>query len=540
MSLNNSFRATCVLLAIAFAIASVPRAVGSGPKVTKSSHHDVSAPLAQMAAGASSTTSGTSDSQSLPAQSTGAPITSSKADPVAATFAGPLTGVTLLNNFEGQSAQDNRNLFGFAFVPPDTNGAAGATQFVQIVNVTVAVYDKSTGALQFGPVAIHTLWSGFGGLCEFGGGTPTFADGGDPVVLYDHLARRWLVSQLQFNSTFTESAECVAVSTTSDATGSYNRYEFDFGTNFPDYPKYGVWPDAYYNTHNLFPGKKFAGAEACALDRNAMLAGEPASIICFPQPSTVSTLLPADLDGSRLPPAGSPNYLVGLADSTHLNFFSFHADFINPQNSTLTGPTLIPVAPYNEICARATTTSCVPEPNPGEKVDALSDRVMFRLAYRNFGDHESLVVNHTVSGGALAGVRWYEIRNPAAPFVYQQSTLVDPNVNYWLGSVAMDKIGNLALGFSVSSHDVFPSVYVAARAAGDPLGALSGPLVLVNGSGVQVNSFRRWGDYSSMSIDPVDDCTLWYTNEYYATTGIINWTTRIGAFKFNSCKGRNP
>jgi len=141
--------------------------------------------------------------------------------------------------------------------------------------------------------------------------------------------------------------------------------------------------------------------------------------------------------------------------------------------------------------------------------------------------------------GTLAGVRWYEIRNPAAPFVYQQSTVVDPDVNYWLGSIAMDGIGNLALGFSASSHNVFPSVYVAGRQSTDPAGALFGPLVLVNGSGVQFNSFHRWGDYSSMAVDPTDDCTFWYTQEYYATTGSFNWATRIGSFKFNSCRGRN-
>jgi hypothetical protein len=159
----------------------------------------------------------------------------------------------------------------------------------------------------------------------------------------------------------------------------------------------------------------------------------------------VASLLPADLDGSTLPPAGAPNYLVDLADSTHLNLFQFHADFTSPANSTFTGPTQIEVASYNEICARAVSLACIPEPSPGEKVDGLSDRVMFRLAYRNFGDHESLVVNHTVKGGALAGVRWYEIRNPSAPVVYQQSTVIDPNVNYWLGSIAMDKNGDIAL-----------------------------------------------------------------------------------------------
>ncbi len=515
-----------------------PLAFANGPDVIKASRHDVSPPLSQMAIGASSNGGG-SESQRPTARATGAMISNPNADPVAAPLAGPLTGVTLLRNFDGQSAQDNRNLFGFAFVPPDTNGAVGATQFVQMVNVTVAVYDKSTGALQLAPAAIHTLWTGFGGLCEFGGGTPTFADGGDPVVLYDHLAERWLVTQLQYNTTFTQTAQCVAVSTSSDATGTYNRYEYDFGANFPDYPKFSVWPDAYYNTINVFPPRSFAGAEACAFDRNAMLAGAPATSICFQQPPTISSLLPADLDGSTLPPAGSPNYFVGLADSTHLNFFRFHVDFSNPLNSSFSGPTLISVAPYNEVCARAITLSCIAQPNPGEKVDGLGDRVMFRLAYRNFGDHESLVVNHTIKAGTVAGVRWYEIRNPAAPVVYQQSTVVDPDVNYWLGSIAMDKIGDLALGFSASSHNVFPSVYVAGRASTDPAGALFGPLVLVNGSGVQFNSFHRWGDYSSMALDPTDDCTFWYTQEYYATTGSFNWATRIGSFKFNSCRGRN-
>src|SRR5216684_4836106 len=549
-STNNSFHVVCLTLASAVLrpqrflslvlfFLYVPLAFANGPDVIKASRHDASPPLWQMAIGASSN-GGRSDSQSPTARATGAMITNPNSDPVAAPLAGPLTDVTLLSNFAGQSAQDNRNLFGFAFVPPDTNGAVGAKQFVQMVNVTLAVYDKSTGALQLGPAAIHTLWTGFGGLCEFGGGTPTFADGGDPVVLYDHLAGRWLVTQLQYDTTFTHTAECLAVSTSSDARGSYNRYEFDFGTNFPDYPKFGIWPDGYYNSINVFPPHSFAGAKACAFDRNAMLAGAPASAICFQQASTVSSLLPADLDGSTPPPAGSPNYFVGLADSTHLNFFRFHVDFSNPANptGTFSGPTLVSVAPYNEICARATDLACIPEPSPGERVDGLADRVMFRLAYRNFGDHESLVVNHTVKGGPLGGVRWYEIRNPSAPFIYQQSTVVDPNVNYWLGSIAMDKTGNIALGFSASSQSVFPSVYVAGRAPSDPAGALFGPLVLVNGSGVQFNSFKRWGDYSSMSVDPTDDCTLWYTQEYYAVTGSFNWTTRIASFKCNSCKGR--
>src|SRR5712692_6885794 len=384
----------------------------ANPSVIRELKHDVSPPLRNLP---SSVQAGSgADHQQLVARPTGPARSNSQSDPVAQQLTAPLSGVSTILNFDGQSAQDNRNVLGFAFVPPDTNGAVGATQFVQIVNVTIAVYDKSSGALQFGPAAIHTLWTGFGGLCEFGGGTPTFADGGDPVVLYDHLAGRWLVTQLQYNTTFTQTAQCIAVSTNSDATGSYNRYEFDFGANFPDYPKFSVWPDAYYNSINVFPPHSFAGAEACAFDRNAMLAGAPASSICFQQPPAVSSLLPADLDGSTLPPAGQPNFFVDIADSSDLNIFQFHVDFANPTNSTFTGPVLIPVAPFTEICARAIDLACIPEPPPGERVDGLGDRLMFRLAYRNFGDHESLVVNHTIKGGALAGVRWYEIRSPGS------------------------------------------------------------------------------------------------------------------------------
>jgi hypothetical protein len=511
----------------------ISSALASKPDVIKASRHDTSPSLSQLVVAASTPVQAVAGQQKASARRARAPFASVKADSVAAPVAGPLTGVTSLLNFDGQSAQDNRDLFGFAFVPPDTNGAVGATQFVQVVNVTIAVYDKKNGALQLGPAAIHSLWSGFGGLCEFGGGTPTFADGGDPIVLYDHLAGRWLVSQLQYNTSYTDNAECVAISTSSDATGSYNRYEFDFGSNFPDYPKFAVWPDGYYNSINVFGPKSFLGAEACAFDRNAMLAGTAAAAICFQQPPTVSSLLPSDLDGRTLPPAGAANYYVGLADATHLNFFRFHADFSNPAKASFSGPTLIPVAPFSEICGGS---SCIPQPPTGEKVDALSDRVMFRLAYRNFGDHESLVVNHTVQGGPLGAVRWYELRNPSAPVVYQQSTLFDPFNNYWLGSIAMDKGGNMALGFSASSKNLFPSVYVAGRKASDVAGAMFGPLVIINGSGVQQTSFHRWGDYSSMSVDPANDCTFWYTNEYYATSGSFNWSTRIGSFKFNNCK----
>jgi hypothetical protein len=519
-----------------FVLWSSSLAFAAGPTVTKASRRDVSAPLSELAAGGPSPAK-RPDREAETPRATGPAITSGKADTVASELSGPLTGVTTVMSFDGQSADDNRRVLGFAFVPPDTNGAVGTKQYVQMVNVTIAVYDKSDGSLQLGPAPIHSLWKDFGGLCEFGGESVFYSDGGDPVVLYDHIANRWLVSQLQYDETFTHSAQCLAISTTADATGSYNRYEFDFGANFPDYPKFGVWPDGYYNSINVYPGHGFAGAAACAFDRNAMLAGAAASAICFQQPPSVASLLPSDLDGATLPPTGSPNYFVGLADANHLNLFRFHADFAHPASSAFTGPALVPVADYNEICARANTVACIAEPAPGEKVDGLSDRVMFRLAYRNFGDHESLVVNHTVAGGALGGVRWYEIRNPgSAAAVYQQGTVVDPNVDFWLGSIAMDKAGDIALGFSAMSKILLSSVYVAGRTPGDPAGAMFGPLVLASGGGVQVSSYKRWGDYSSMTIDPKDDCTFWYTQEYYAATGSFNWATRIGALKFDNCK----
>ncbi len=530
----NRWRPVLIMLLSAFVWLGSSFAYGATPDVIVASRHDTSPPFAQLA-GATSKISGGSNKQAPSARPTHAPLSSSQTDSVAGTFAGPLSDVSTGVNFEGQSADDTRNLLGLAFVPPDTNGAVGAKQFVQMVNVTISVYGKS-GKLQLGPELIHTLWTGFGGLCEFGGGAPDFTDGGDPIVLYDHLAKRWLVSQLQYDSTFTHNAECVAISTSPDATGSYHRYQFDFSPLFPDYPKFAVWPDAYYNSVNVFSGNSFVGADVCALDRNAMLQGASASMICFPQPPSVSSLLPSDLDGSTLPPIGSPNYFIGLADTTDVNLFQFHVDFANPGNSIFSG-TQVPVAAYSEICARAITLACIPEPPPGEKLDGLGDRVMFRLAYRNFGDHESLVVNHTVAGGPLAAVRWYEIRSPGAvPFVYQQETLYDPNINFWLGSVAMDKNGDMALGFSASSRSLFPSIYVAGRQSTDAVDTMSGPLIVITGTGAQFHSFNRWGDYSSMSIDPTDDCTFWYTNEYYQTTSSFNWHTHVQSFKFNSCK----
>jgi len=417
--------------------------------------------------------------------------------------------------------------------PPDTNGAAGATQYVQWVNEAFAVYDKATGQKLYGPAAGNTLWSGFGGLCET-------QNDGDPIVQYDKAANRWVMTQFAV-PTGGPNMQCVAVSQTSDATGAYNRYAFSYGTDFNDYPKVGVWPDGYYITYNIFAnGSTFKGAKACAFDRNAMLAGTAATQQCFQLSTSFGGLLPSDLDGATAPPAGSPNYLVNFG-SNSLNLWKFHVDWAIPANTTLTGPTNIPVAAFTRACGGGT---CIPQPGTSQQLDSLADRLMYRFAYRNFGDHESLLVNHSVTVGATSrkvsgytGIRWYELRSPnTAPTVYQQGTFAPDSRSRWMGSVAMDKVGNIGLGYSISSTTQIPSVFFTGRAPTDPLGTMQAETSIYGGSGSQLATLARWGDYSSLSIDPVDDCTMWFTTEYLQTSGKFNWSTRIGKVKFATCQ----
>jgi len=407
------------------------------------------------------------------------------------------------------------------FSPPDTNGAVGATQYVQWVNAQFAVFDKVTSALVAGPTDGNALWARFGGGCETN-------NDGDPIVQYDKMANRWILSQ--FSILTLPYTECVAVSTTSDATGTYNRYAFSFGnTNLPDYPKLGVWPDAYYMSFNSFlNGNTFIGANACALDRNAMLAGNLASIICFQQTSSVASLLPSDMDGTIPPAAGEPAFFMNFGKNV-IQLWSFHADFTTPLNSTFTGPTVLPVAPFSPRCFR----SCVVQPGTTQRLDALGDRPMYRLAYRQFPNGvESLVFNHSIS----TGVRWYEVRSPnSTPTVFQQGTFGPDSTTRWMGSIAMDQSSDIALGYSVSSSSVYPSIYFTGRVAADTPGSMEGEQLIINGSGSQTGGVSRWGDYSAMTVDPVDDCTFWYTQEYIQSSGSLNWNTRISNFIFPNC-----
>lgn len=432
-------------------------------------------------------------------------------------------GPAIINNFDGVG-QDVPSGFNPCCAPPDTNGAVGLTQYVQWVNLSFAVFDKATANITLGPVLGKTLWSGFGGDCET-------SNDGDPIVVYDKLADRWVFSQFVVHRGAGPFFQCVAVSTTSDATGAFNRYAFSY-SNFDDYPKMGVWPDAYYVTFNMF-GAAFLGADACAYDRNAMLNGQPATQVCFQQGSSVGSLLPSDVDGHTAPPAGSPNFMMTFGANS-LSLFKFHVDFATPANSTFTGPATIPVAPFTPLCNGG--RGCVPQFGDLTQLDSLADRLMYRLAYRNFGDHESLVVNHTVAVDTNSGVRWYEIQNPnGTPTVAQQSTFA-PDSNFrWMGSIAMDANGDIALGYSVSSSNMFPSIAFAGRTATDPASTLGPETTIISGLGSQVNGLTRWGDYSAMQVDPKDDCTFWYTTEYLKNTGSFNWNTRIANFKFPGC-----
>jgi hypothetical protein len=417
--------------------------------------------------------------------------------------------------------------------PPDTNGAVGKTQYVQWVNEDFAVYDKVTGAKLAGPTTGNTLFQALGSTHPCAS-----HNDGDPIAQYDKLADRWVLTQFSVTSgTRVGFWQCVAVSQTSDATGKYNVYAYNYGTgSFNDYPKLGVMPSAYYITFNIFngAGTSFLGSKLCAYDRAAMIAGTAANQVCFQLSSAFGGILPADLDGLTPPPAGAPENFVAF-DVNDLQVWKMSNLNFSAGTGTLSGPVLVPTAAFTAACGGGGT--CIPQGGTTQQLDSLADRLMYRLAYRNFGDHESLVVNHSVTAGSVVGVRWYELRNVSSgtPTVFQQGTYA-PDSNYrWMGSVATDHDGNLAVGYSLSSSSLHPSIRFAARAPGDPLGTLGSEIVIHDGAGSQTTGLSRWGDYSSISVDPVDDCTMWYTTEYENANGTFNWSTRIANFKLGSC-----
>jgi hypothetical protein len=463
-------------------------------------------------------------------------VQNTKGDGISGQDSIPPTGVS----FDGLANTSGVN-------PPDPNGDIGPNHYVQMVNSRFQIFTRA-GASVFGPANINTLFAGFGGPCQT-------ENAGDPIVLYDQLADRWLLSQ--FTSAGPTYFNCVAVSTSSDPTGTYYRYAFSTGASFPDYPKYGVWSNAYFISAR-FVGSPVTGTGAYALNRAQILAGNPTpQVVSFivphgAQPFRVGDgLLPADLDGTRLPPPNSPHYFVGSMDgggpygapADALNLFKFQVDWVTPANSTFTFASQLNTAPFDSVfTCTPSARSCIPQPGTTIKVDILSyrQRPTFRLAYRNHGTHESLVTTQSVEATAgLAGMRWWEIRSPnSSPVIFQEGTYAPADaVNRWMGSVAMDNSGNMGLAYSVSDAvSVYPGIRYTGRLSGDPLGTMpQGEGTMVSGAGAQTGGGNRWGDYSSMNIDPLDDCTFWYTNQYYAATSSSTWRTRISSFKFPGC-----
>jgi hypothetical protein len=470
---------------------------------------------------------------------------------------GPQDSDPIVQRFVGQrdipspsvSFNGPPNVFGF--VPPDPVGDVGPNHYVAMSNVTFQIFNKS-GTSLLGPLPNNTLWSGFGGPCQN-------ENAGDPIVIYDQFADRWLLTQ--FTAAGPTYFNCVAISTTGDPTGAYFRYAISTGTNFPDYPKYAVWNDAYFISTREFGAVN--GIGAYALNRADLIAGDPTpTVISFLVPpgatpyNTGDGLLPADIDGNTLPPPGSPGYYVGSMDNggpygapqDALTLWKFVANFSNPPASTFTLVNTIPVTAFDSIypCTPPGSRACIPQPGTAQKIDILSyrQRPIWRLAYRNFGTHESLVTNQSVEAAPdLAGIRWWELRDPnGSPFIFQEGTYapgVTDGIHRWMGSIAQDQDGNMALGYSASNATTtFPSVWYTGRLASDPLGTMpQGEGSIINGTGSQTTSLARWGDYTSMNVDPVDDCTFWYVNEYLPVTGSVGWVLRIGAFQFPSCGG---
>lgn len=444
---------------------------------------------------------------------------------------------------------------------PDTNLAVGPTQVVQFVNESFAVFNKSDGSVAYGPAGASTLWQLLGAPCS--------APNLDEIAQFDKLANRWVM--LMPNFAGSPIVLCVAVSKTSDAVnGGWNLYQLQLPTSAgcpsncvptPDYPKLAVWPDAYYVSFNQGfnqgSSAMYLGAEACALDRSSMLNGLPQSAVTmqcfFNNGANFGFMLPGDLDGSTPPPAGSPAYFLNF-DSNHqsLDLWQFHVDWTTPTNSTFTGPTSIPVAAFTEACSETvvelnyTTGDCIPQAGTTQTLDSFGDRMMYRLAYRNFGTHESLVANHTVTtgtNGSQTGIRWYELQNTGSGFgLYQQGTYAPDSSYRWMGSIAMDGAGDIALGYSVSGGAMTsgPSIRYTGRVPSDPLGQMENEIDILSAAGIfpapqTNNSTFHWADYSSMAIDPSDDCTFWYTTEYIPAVN-SNWSTRIASFSFPSCR----
>jgi hypothetical protein len=458
---------------------------------------------------------------------------------------------TPLENFDGLGNTSQ-------VLPPDPDGsigfdpATGKKYFVQWINLVYGVWDVTgTPTRLLGPISGQQIFAGLGpsSSCATNGQ-------GDPLALYDSLAQRWLLSQFAFNIDLSGNPvgpyyQCIAISQTGDPTGAYYLYAFVWGNKLNDYSKLGVWSDAYYMSANQFSGVNFSGVGVAAFERAKMLVGDPSARMVYydvgAANSTFSSMLPADFEGDAAPPAGAPEPFIEVDADQQMRLWNFTANWANPSTSSFgqsLAPTQqLPVAAFRQlpcVAPAAASRNCIPQPGGAPLLDGVADRVMNRLVYHNFGDHQSLVVNHTVwvDGTDRAGIRWYELRSTGGNWsIFQQGTYAPADGSYrWMASADMDRNGNLALGYSVSGPALNPSIRFAGRLAGDPIGTLGqAESSIIEGGGAQLSTSGRWGDYSMLTVDPQDGCTFWYTQEYYPASSVSNWMTRIASFRFPSC-----
>jgi hypothetical protein len=541
----------------------VPAAWAKGPAATtgQAIHHDTSPPLRDMAIPAAPFTGLSKEVPIMQKPDFGKDPDLAEPDgglqsDYAPSF-GPTPGVSL--SAPGLSEQDNRDTVGFSVVPPDINGdigldGSGNRIYIQYINSIWGVFND-TGSLTDGPFAGNSFWTGFGGPCEAN-------NDGDPVVLYDDGAGRWFFSQFSIG----EGIQCVAVSTTSDPLGPYHRYAFPVtpgGQN--DYPKLGVWDDGTSSSTGqsayTFTLRDFGGAggsfsvSAGVMERDAMLTGAAAQFVKFSNPCTAADCiegqLPPHLAGPT-PPAGTCPTYWAAADSAFddspyaTDGYRNHTlcvDWGNTANSTyVEGPLVVASSNFDRRLGNG-FGGCISPVNGGENLDCLAIFTMYRAQYRWFGTEAAVVLNTTVdAGGDRAGIRWAETLSSTGDSNWtlgQDGTYAPADgLDRWMGSIAQDQDRNIALGYSVAGSSLFPSVAYTSRMAGDAAGLMPGGEVTCHaGTGAQTASSNRWGDYSSMSVDPTDDCTFWYTQEYYQTTGSFDFNTRICSFKFADCAG---
>ncbi|HXH51393.1 MAG TPA: hypothetical protein VNM47_18805, partial [Terriglobia bacterium] len=443
-------------------------------------------------------------------------------------------------------------------IPPDENlsvgvnttGGSPQTQIVLTVNTSYTVYNASGSGIKSG----YLSSSFFGGLTN---SLCSTVDGGDPIVLFDKLDGRWIISQLAYDSTFTDNHLCLAISQTSDATGAYDAYDFAFGSNLPDYPKLAVWPDGIYFSANIYSSNgstlQFTGAQACSFPRSNVANPPPSGNITFScspaNDAGIYNILPADLEnlpGTATLPSG-PDYYMQYVDNLGpslgniLRIYQF-----DPGAGSLNIVNNLTVNDFHDACGGGT---CIPQYGTAQQLDSLGDRLMYRLSFRSYGDHDQMVANHSVqinSSDNQTGIRWYVVRrDQGGPFYVDKESTFSPDVSTyrWMGSIAQNKDGDLGLGYSTSGVTSVPGISVTGLKNGtDDLMELGQRMY--NGSDQSYQgTYSRWGDYSSVSVDPSDDCSFWYTNEYVKPPVLsfdFLWNTVVGKFSFGNCSGSTP